>query len=124
MYDDIMPEAFCPTCGATTLMIKEPVYDGFTRIGDQIRCSVCGAVTAPPPENTEVKKTPSLFTDDDRSPAIQLFGEGENRILCRYCTHYTVNPFRQWCGLHFREVEATDTCDRFEAKPEPAPPSL
>ncbi len=119
-----MPESFCPTCGIDTLMIKEPIYDGFTRMGEQIKCAVCGTVMTPPLETVEPKKTSSLFTDDDRSPVIQLFDEGENRILCRYCNHYTLNPFRQWCGLHFREVEATDTCEQFEAKPEPAPPNV
>jgi len=118
-----MPEALCPTCGVETLMIKQPLYDGFTRIGEQIKCAVCGTILTPPPESTEPKKIPSLFSDDDRSPVIHLFGENENKTLCRYCTHYTVNPFRQWCGEHLREVEATDTCDQFQAKPEPVPPA-
>ena len=118
-----MPEAFCPTCGKETLAIKEVVFDGFTRVGEQLKCSVCGHVFAAPDEpQAPAKKTPTIFTEDDWSPALKIFGEGENTTLCRYCTHYTVNPFRQWCGLHHREVEATDTCDQFAAKVIVPPP--
>lgn len=118
-----MPEAFCPTCGKATLAVKEAVYEGFTRIGERLKCAVCGHVfDAPEDLPAPPKKTPAIFTDDDRSPVLKVFREGENSALCRYCTHYTVNPFRQWCGLQRREVEATDTCDQFAAKEIVPPP--
>jgi len=33
---------------------------------------------------------------------------------------FIVNPFSQRCGLGNREVQATDVCARFTAKPDPA----
>lgn len=125
-----MPEAFCPSCGKKTLMIVEPVYEGFTRIGERPRCAVCRHALPMTPSDAKAsgpaaapasRKLPSIFSEEDRSPEIHLFNAGENERLCRYCRHYTVNPFRQWCGLHRRDVEATDTCDRFEKKVEKPP---
>jgi len=117
-----MSDVFCPTCGKETFVIKEAVYEGFTRVGEHLKCAVCGHVFDPPkngPEAVEppkVTKLPSIFSEDDRPTQIHLFNEGENLIICRYCKNYTVNPFRQWCGLHKKEVEATDTCPQFDAK--------
>jgi len=118
-----MADAYCPTCGKETFIIKEAVYEGFTRMGERLKCAVCGHVFDPPkePETVEppkLTKLPSIFSEDDRPAPIHLFNEGENKIICRYCKNYTVNPFRQWCGYHKKEVEATDTCAHFDAKAE------
>ena len=113
---------FCPSCNKETLVINEPVYDGFTRIGERNKCAICGHVFEAPEESEEEsppeRKIPSIFSDDDAPEKINLFDEDENKSLCRYCTHYTVNPFRQWCGMHEKDVEATDTCAQFDAKEE------
>ena len=111
-----MPEKFCPTCGKDSIVIKEAVYDGFTRVGEHLKCTVCGHLFDVPKEEAPVKKVPAIFTDEDKSPALNIFGEGENKVICRYCKNYLVNPFKQWCGLHRKEVEATDTCPQFAAK--------
>lgn len=116
-----MPDVFCPTCGKESIVIKEAVYDGFTRVGERLKCAVCGHIFEPPnaPDEVEqpkVAKLPSIFSEDDRPAQVRLFDEGENRVICRYCINYTVNPFRQWCGFHKKEVEATDTCQQFQAK--------
>ena len=116
-----MPEMFCPTCGKETLVLKEAVYDGFTRTGERMKCAVCGHTFDAPDEELPKKKTPAIFTDEDRSPALTIFGEGENKVICRYCRHYLINPFKQWCGMHSKEVEATDTCEQFQARDETEP---
>jgi hypothetical protein len=67
-----------------------------------------------------VRSEQAVFTDADRSADVDVFEENEAGHLCRYCVHYVVNPFMQWCALHKREVEATDTCDRFEKAEEQA----
>lgn len=114
-----MPEMMCPVCGKETLAIKEPVYDGFTRVGERMKCAVCGHRFEVPAALPPPKKTPAIFTNEDRPAAIKVFSEGENRSICRYCANYLVNPFKQWCGHHMKDVEATDTCGQFEAKPPP-----
>jgi len=111
-----MPELFCPVCNRENLVIATAVYDGFKRTGEQTACANCGHVFAASEIKPVERKKPVIFSDDDRPAPIKLFEEGENRVICRYCTHYIVNPFKQMCGLHRREVEATDTCDQFSAR--------
>lgn len=111
-------EIQCPACGREALLVRSPRFEGFKRTGEDLSCSACGHVFAseddvPFREN----KVPSIFTDEDRSVTPDLFKNDPRGRLCRYCRHYVVNPFRQWCGLHRREVEATETCNRFAARP-------
>lgn len=110
-----MPEMMCPVCGKETLVIKEPVYEGFNRVGERMKCAVCGHRFEAPAESAPAKKVPAIFTEADRPAAIKIFAEGENRTICRYCKNYLVNPFTQRCSRHNKEVEATDTCRDFEA---------
>ena len=109
----------CKACGKSVLFIKEGIYDGFTKTGEALKCSSCGALQDEgEAQINAAPSTPSIFSDEDRSPAINLFAEGENKTICRYCEHYVVNPFTQRCGLHEKETEATDTCFDFKEKPE------
>jgi len=115
---DIMSavEILCSNCGADTLLKREALYDGFAKTGEKLMCSSCGFEYASE-EEVPFKAQPSapkVFTDADRSAKIEVFDEDENQILCRYCANYIVNPFTQFCALHKKEVQATDTCDRFE----------
>lgn len=109
-------EIICQNCGADTLLKREPVYDGFTKIGEKLICSSCGFEYAAEEDVPFKKKEaqPPIFSEADRSEKIEVFDPAENRRLCRYCANYIVNPFTQFCALHKKEVQATDTCDRFE----------
>ncbi|NCC52498.1 MAG: hypothetical protein EOM20_14950 [Spartobacteria bacterium] len=96
-------------------MLRKPKYEGFTKVGEELVCAGCGFVY----ESEELvpykkKKSVQVFTDADRPAAVELFEEGEATTLCRFCKHYVVNPFMQWCARHRKEVEATDTCKAFE----------
>lgn len=109
-------EIMCPACGREALLIRAPVYDGLTKTGDTLQCSSCGHVFDRE-EDVPFKRREEtvVFTDADRSPDVEIFEEDEKGRLCRYCRHYVVNPFTQWCGIRRKEVEATDTCEDFEA---------
>lgn len=116
-YGGMKAEIRCPGCGRETLLLRKPKYDGFKKVGEELTCSECGhrfeseeQVTFAPSRKVAV------FGDEDRSPVIKAFKEGEADRLCGHCRHYVVNPFRQWCGLHRRDVEATDTCAEFEKR--------
>lgn len=128
-------ERFCPRCNRMVLALRKPVYDGFTKVGEVFTCTLCGQKLESEGETTA---EPSGITakearlDRSRSQLTSLLGEvlpdrptlkddGSASRLCRYCVHYTINPFRQWCGRHRRDVEATDTCGQFEKAPEPEP---
>ncbi len=107
----------CPACREDTFVRREPVYDGFRKSGETILCVSCGHVFANEDEVPfKDADGPKLFTDADRSKRVEIFRSDEKGHSCRHCTHYIVNPFRQRCGLHETEVQATDLCDDFKSK--------
>jgi DNA-directed RNA polymerase subunit RPC12/RpoP len=115
-------EIRCPGCGQDSLLVREPKYEGFTRVDDALRCAACGHRFA---SEDEVPfrhgSQPKVFSESDRSEVVKVFEQGEADQLCRFCVHYVVNPFMQWCGMHKKEVEATDSCGHFKRKPDPPP---
>lgn len=115
-------EIHCPACGREALLLREPVYEGFKKTGEQLLCASCRHPFASEDE-VPFKNRPAVkvFSDADRSAAVKVFEEGEADRLCRHCASYVVNPFMQWCGRHKKEVQATDTCEQFEPKPPEAP---
>lgn len=117
----------CPSCREETLFVTEAVYDGFHKTGETRRCSLCGYVHVLP--ETEGRKASGsrsaargnafweAFAKEHTPSDPDLFDVGqETARLCRKCAHYVVNPFTQRCMLHDRVVEATDSCDQFDAK--------
>jgi hypothetical protein len=120
MTDARPVEITCSACGNDTLLKREPKYEGFTRAGETLTCASCGHVY----ENEESvpfkgREQVKVFTDADRSAELHVFDKDEKGRICCYCASYTVNPFRQWCATHKKEVEATDTCNLFTPKPPP-----
>ena len=113
-------EIICPHCGAEAFLKREPVYEGFTKTGEELSCSACGFIFASE-AGVPFKirsAAPKIFTDADRSEAVKVFNEGENKRICRYCANYVVNPFIQFCAHHKKEVQATDSCPQFSPVPE------
>jgi ribosomal protein S27E len=108
-------EVACPACGEETFVKREPIYDGFKKVGEKRVCASCGHEFADEEEiPLGAPKKPSIFSDDDGPEILNIFGEDEKQKCCRYCKHYIVNPFLQRCGFHEKEIEATDLCDDFE----------
>ena len=113
-------EIVCDACGEDTLARKEPVFDGFTKVGEQYVCVSCGH-EYPSEADTpfkDARRDPKLFSDDEKARKVEIFDDSEKGRFCRHCTYYVVNPFVQRCDLHNKFVEATDVCDRFNRKPE------
>ena len=111
-----------PGCGRVALLMRQAVYDGFKRTGEQLSCAGCGHEFASEAEVPFVGcGVPQVFTEADRPREVKIFAEDEKGRLCRYCRSYVVNPFTQFCSHHKKEVEATDSCDAFSPKP-PEPP--
>lgn len=108
-------EIICESCGADTLLNREAVYDGFTKSGEKLTCSSCGHEYASEAEVSfkKMQTTPQIFTEADRTVKIKVFDEGEGQNLCRLCANYIVNPFTQFCSIHKKEVQATDSCENF-----------
>ena len=108
-------EILCSECGEDTLVRREPKYDGFKKVGETFTCMACGHEF---PDGNAVpfkqRKAPDVFGEDDKPDIVDLFRDDEKRRNCRYCEHYTVNPFTQRCGLHDKPIEATDLCGDFK----------
>lgn len=118
-------EIVCTACGAEAFLKREPHYEGLRKTGETLSCSACGTVFATEADVPFKTPTlqPSVFTEADRPQAVRLFAEGENRRLCRYCAHYVVNPFMQFCSRNKKEVQAVDSCAHFTPPgPRPADP--
>lgn len=114
-------EIVCSACGAETIVRREPVYDGFRRIGERFVCTACGhayAVEAEVP--FKARKTQAVFKPHERPRAPRVFQDEERGRTCRTCEHYVVNPFTQRCGLTFKSVQAADACDQYSRAPEPS----
>lgn len=120
MHTSASIEIQCPACGRETLLRRTPRYEGFKKVGEQLSCLGCGHRFAGEQDVPfRHKAAPAVFAPDERPAAVRIFAEDENACLCRYCRHYLVHPFVQRCAVHKKEVEATDTCARFDRKPPP-----
>ena len=116
-------EIICAICGKDTLLVRKPKYDGFTKVGEALTCAACGHEYLTEDQVPfKGRKVVKVFTEADRSKKVEVFEESEAETLCRHCASYIVNPFKQWCSLHKKEVEATDTCNRFVRRKEPEVP--
>jgi hypothetical protein len=113
-------EIICTNCGEDAFLQREAIYEGFSKTGEKWSCSACGFVFASE-DDLPLKACapePVIFTEADRAKKVELFDKGENQNLCRYCAHYLINPFTQFCSRHKKEVQATDTCNAFEPRQE------
>jgi hypothetical protein len=106
--DSKKAEIHCPVCGKVTLVIRRPRFEGLKKVGEMLICSVCA---------TGFEDEAKVRFAEPRKP--HVFSEEDGVRLCMNCRHYIVNPFVQRCMLTMREVEATDSCQRFVLRPEP-----
>ncbi len=107
---------FCDHCHKETLFVEEAVYEGFKKVGENLKCCVCGNFSSKESvSESKVDPLAALFGEEAAEEKIHLFDvEPETSNLCRKCAHYVIHPFTQRCGIHDREVSATDSCDQFE----------
>ena len=113
-------EIRCTACKRVALARAEPVYEGFRKTGESCVCTACGHRYSSREETpfVEADSRPKVFTAGDKPAAVKVFRASERRRSCAWCRHFIVNPFSQRCGASNREVEATDLCARFAARPE------
>jgi hypothetical protein len=113
-------EILCAACGADTILVREPRYEGLRKTGETLKCAACGREYAGENEVPfKQKATPRVFNQSDAARRVSVFQESEKGRTCRYCRHYVVNPFTQRCGLSFKPVEATDSCGKFAEPDKP-----
>ena len=111
-------EIICSNCHQESLLRREALYEGFSKVGEALFCTACGHRFA---DESEVSfkvaaDQPAIFTVADRSKRVDAFSDGEADQLCRHCAHYLINPFTQFCSVHKKEVQATDSCAQFKVR--------
>ena len=99
----------CPACGEESAVKWIKKYDGFVEIGGVKTCAFCGHEFGEDEPECLREEAPAWTKDKNL------------RKICRHCRHYVLNPFAQKCGLTQKEVEATDSCGRFQFRPHPPP---
>ena len=111
-------EIICNNCQKQTFINRDPIYDGLKKIGEKLSCTTCG-YTYKDEKSIPFLDNPKkdfIFNESDKSKKLNIFSENEVKGLCRQCNSYIINPFTQFCATHKREVEATDSCSRFEVR--------
>ncbi len=116
----------CPQCGKNSFLKQEPVYNGWVKTGDVLKCAACGSIVKEPSSEAE----PSGQTSDSAKKLdalSQLFGgvktesakpffQNEKKRFCRDCRHRVMNAFRIYCPKHNKDVNPMDDCPDFEER--------
>jgi len=115
-------EIICPACGQEAFLLRQPYYEGFTKVGERLNCSACGHEFEDEQEVVfkEQARAPKVFSAADRPEKVAVF-DGQEAKICRRCAYYVVNPFTEWCSEHKRETTATDTCGQYRRAADEAP---
>src|SRR6056297_3278160 len=103
------PRILCPSCGQESAVKWVKKYEGFTEVGTVKTCAFCGYEFGEEEPEYCGNEAPAWTRDKTL------------KKICRRCRHYVLNPFAQKCGLTQQEVEATDSCGRFQPRPQPPP---
>lgn len=108
----------CRACGRESFLLRTPKYEGFKKVGEVLSCAACGHTYDGEDDvpYQGVRKV-TVFDPSEAPRDVKVFDDTEKGRFCRYCRHYLVNPFTQRCGLRRKEVEATDCCGDFSARP-------
>lgn len=109
----------CPHCGEDTIVKSKPRMRGWTRIGDVLVCSLCGAELGTPdaPDADASGKAASALAallGEAPAPKLRLDPGAEHRRFCRNCRHRIEHPFVLRCGRDGREIDPGGCCDNFE----------
>ena len=119
----------CPHCSEESVVRRESVMDGWTKVGERFICARCRAELKPDDAvndtGDENRSAPAdnrgrdglkafLGTDDEERPA--LLDDTTPGRFCRDCKHLMVHPFKVRCILHKRDVNPMDDCDDFEPR--------
>lgn len=107
----------CPHCKKSSFLKKESVLDGWTKVGEVLKCAACGVVVEEispaaaiaAPEEKKVNALAALLGEDGPAPAENILSDAERRF-CRDCKHRVMNAFRIYCTKHERDVNPMDDC--------------
>jgi len=117
-------EIKCPFCEKEAFAVKETEMDGWTKKGEILKCSSCGAkladISKVDPLSLKIVSTEKLdklasFLGTDKVVHKAIESDGE-KAFCKDCKYYIKHPFMNRCSLHTREVGPMDDCADFVRK--------
>ena len=114
----------CPHCGERTLAKEKKVLDeNFSPVGVKFVCAFCGgelevpsAASGPAPSKREdAAERLSRLLGGERPAKVGFAPEADDGHFCLHCKNFIKHPFMNRCGLTMKEVQAIDSCAKFEA---------
>ena len=113
----------CPHCGADSFLKKEAVMDGWTKVGEVLKCASCSAVIAdcsreesPAQKQSDAAdRFKKLLGADEESP-IRLSLSDADKRFCKDCANMIPHPFQLRCALTGQSVNPMDDCPRYTPK--------
>lgn len=114
----------CPHCGQNTFLKKESVMDGWTKVGEVLKCASCSALIeeikpedAPPKDRKEVSKSALLdLLGETEAEKTNLEFLNEDTRFCRDCAHAVANAFRLYCSKWDKDVNPMNDCPSYTPK--------
>ena len=118
-------KVLCPHCGEKTLVRERKVFDeNFSPVGVKFVCAFCGgelelpsasgSVPAPSKQEEAAERLSRLLGGEKVARAA-FAPEADDGHFCLHCKHFIKHPFMNRCGLTMKEVQAIDSCGKFEA---------
>ena len=117
-------KVLCPHCGERTLAKEKKILDeNFSPVGGKFVCAFCGgelempsAVPASAPSKAqEAAERLSRLLGGERPTKAAFAPEADDGHFCLHCKNFVKHPFMNRCGLTMKEVQAIDSCEKFEA---------
>ena len=116
-------KVLCPHCGEKTLAKEKKLLDeNFSPAGVKFVCAFCGgelempsAAAPAPSKEEEAAERLSRLLGGERVAKAAFAPEADDGHFCLHCKNFVKHPFMNRCGLTMKEVQAIDSCEKFEA---------
>ena len=117
-------KVLCPHCGEKTIAKEKKLLDeNFSPVGVKFVCAFCGgelemasaAYASSPSKEQEAAERLSRLLGGEKAAKAAFVPEADDGHFCLHCKNFVKHPFMNRCGLTMKEVQAIDSCEKFEA---------
>lgn len=114
----------CPHCGEKSFVREKKCFDdAFVLKKVLFVCALCGKPLedkAPNRSGVSGKNNAadrlSALLGGEKVQKISFAPDASDGRFCLHCVNYIKHPFMNRCGVTLKEIQATDSCELFEAK--------
>ena len=117
-------KVLCPHCGEKTIAKEKKLLDeNFSPVGVKFVCAFCGgelempsaAPASAPSKEQEAAERLSRFLGGEKVTKAAFAPEADDGHFCLHCQNFVKHPFMNRCALTMKEIQAIDSCEKFEA---------